>query len=88
MTSHRCQNCGHVFDAQEPPKPLDLLTTTKTHIPLEDFTHVVCPSCGYKELAVERRFFGFLGPGGLRLVVGAIVLGVIVAVIYATLQRH
>jgi hypothetical protein len=65
--------------------PLDILTTPKTHIPLEDFTHVTCPSCGQTEMANERRFFGFLGPRGLQVLVGAMVLGIIVAVVISSL---
>lgn len=66
------------------PKPVDILMTSKNHIPLEDFTHVTCPSCGHVELAKERRFFGFLGPRGLQILVGTIVLGFIIAVIVST----
>jgi rubredoxin len=85
MTSHRCRNCGHVFEIPDPPKPLDILTTTKRYIPLEEFTHVTCPACGYEELASERKFFGVLGPRGLQILVGAIVLGVIIAVIFSSI---
>lgn len=81
MTLHRCKSCGHSFDMPAPPKPLDILKTSKNHIPLEDFTHVICPSCGHSELAVERKFFGILGPKGLQILVGAIVLGIIIAVV-------
>lgn len=85
MTTHRCQNCGHVFEITALPKPLDALTTTKKYIPFEEFTHVTCPACGHKELATERKFFGVLGPRGLQLLVGTIVLGVIFAVIFSSI---
>lgn len=80
-----CRNCGHTFDVIDPPKLLDVVTTTKKYIPLEDFTHVTCPACGHKEPATERKFFGVLGPRGLQLLVGAIVFGVIVAVIWSSI---
>lgn len=81
---HRCSNCGQSFEMPTMPRPVDILITPKNHIPLEDFTHVACPSCGHTDLAVERKFFGFLGPRGIQLVVGAIVLGVIVAIVVSS----
>lgn len=85
LTIHSCQQCGYSFEMPVVPKPSDILTTPKNHIPLEDFTHVTCPSCGHVELATERKFFGLLGPRGLQVLVGAIVLGVIIAVVVSTL---
>lgn len=85
MTTHRCRNCGHAFEVIAPPKPLDVLTTTKKYIPLEDFTHITCPACGHRELVTERRFFGVLGPRALQVLVGAIVFGLIVAVIWSSI---
>jgi DNA-directed RNA polymerase subunit RPC12/RpoP len=84
LKMHRCEQCGHSFAMPAAPKPLDILTTQKNHIPLEDFTHVTCPSCGYTGLAKERKFFGLIGPRGLQFLVGAIILGVIVATLIST----
>ena len=81
LAEHRCEQCGHFFDMPAAPKPLDILATPKNHIPLEDFTHVTCPSCGHAGLATERKFFGFLGPKGLQILVGLIVTGIIIAML-------
>jgi predicted RNA-binding Zn-ribbon protein involved in translation (DUF1610 family) len=84
LTEHRCRQCGYSFDVPPAPKPLDILTTPKNHIPLEAFTHITCPSCGHTELAIERKFFGILGPRGLQMLVGLIVTGVIIAVVISS----
>jgi predicted nucleic-acid-binding Zn-ribbon protein len=85
LKMHHCQQCGKSFEIPAAPKPLEILTTPKNHIPLEDFTHVTCPSCGHTELASERKFFGLIGPRGLQILVGAIVLGVIIATLVSSL---
>lgn len=40
---------------------------------------------GHRELATERRFFGVLSPRALQVLVGAIVFGVIVAVVWSSI---
>ena len=82
---HRCEHCGSSFELPTAPKHSDILTTPKKHIPLEDSTHVTCPTCGHRGLATEREFFGFLGPRGLQILVGVIVLGLIIATVISSL---
>lgn len=78
MVTHRCSKCDHLFELSAPPRALDILTTAKTYIPLEEFTHVTCAACGHVDLATQRRFFGLLGPRVLQIAVGVIVLGIAV----------
>ena len=70
------------IELSEAPRPLDVFTTTKTHIPLEEFTQVNCAACGHVDLATERRFFGVMRPRALQIVVGAIVLGIAAAGVF------
>jgi rubredoxin len=86
IVKHRCKQCGCSFELPEAPKPSDILTTSKNHIPLEDSTHVTCPSCGHKEWATERKFFGILGPKGLQILVSMIVFGFIVALVVSEIK--
>ncbi|WP_143751415.1 hypothetical protein [Collimonas sp. PA-H2] len=83
MEVHKCSQCGHGFDSPEPPQPRDLLFSAKRHFSLSEFTHVGCPECGNSDVAAARRFFGFLGPAGLQIIMGLIVLGVIAATIFS-----
>jgi hypothetical protein len=86
IIEHRCQQCGCSFELPAAPKPLDIFITSKTHIPFEDYTHVICPSCGHKEWATERKFFGILGPKGLQTLVGVLVFGSIVALVISQIK--
>jgi len=75
MKSQTCSQCGTAFVLPDAPKPVDLLVSNRTFIPLEAYTKATCPHCGSREWATARIFFGMVGPRGLeRLIVTGIVL--------------
>ena len=73
--SHRCSRCGTSFVAPQSRTALkDLVSGPIRLIRLDEYLTVVCPQCGAREDAVERRFlWGAVGPTTLRWVVALIV---------------
>ena len=57
MKSQTCSQCGTAFVLPDAPKPVDLLVSNRTFIPLEAYTKATCPHCGSREWATARIFF-------------------------------
>ena len=86
MTSdaaHTCSRCGNRFTLAPLPTFSKLvLGATPNHIPFGTYVYAVCPSCGHKDWAESRRFYGFMGPRTLYGVTFALVLGILLLVLY------
>jgi hypothetical protein len=39
-----------------------LITSQRAHIPFNEYVRDVCPNCGQKDWANDRRYLGVLGP--------------------------
>lgn len=72
-THHTCSKCGTSFELAALPSAAErVLTSSRTHISFSEYVYAVCPKCGHKDWADERRYLGVLGPKafyGLALVV-------------------
>ena len=62
-----------------------VLTDPKRYDSFSDYVYAVCPSCGRRDWASERRFFGVLGPRALYAVVFSIVLGIVALGVYTSI---
>jgi hypothetical protein len=56
------------------------LERREVHIPLDEHLIVTCPHCGHRELAGERRYFGFMGPRATKSLIIAMILGAILII--------
>jgi DNA-directed RNA polymerase subunit RPC12/RpoP len=62
---HVCSKCGAAFPLEQLPSAAErVLVSKETHIGFGRYVHAVCPSCGHRDWANERRYFGVLGPRG------------------------
>ena len=60
----------------------DIAFRKEPYVSPEKYLTVTCPQCGNIEDAKERRFFGVLGPRGLRVVLTIFVAALIATVGY------
>jgi hypothetical protein len=80
---HTCSKCGHPFELPTLPGPSALLTSPRNDFPLAEQVYAVCPNCGQKDWAVERRFFGVFGPKALYGFVLALAIAFVAAAAYS-----
>ncbi len=81
---HPCSVCGVVFQSAKPALWSQLLNIRRQ---IEDLTDDSCPSCGTRQVIVERRFvFGLLKPADFRVALLAFAgLLAVAALIFAVL---
>ena len=85
---HKCSKCNRSYALEAlPTAKADILESTKIHYPLSDIVYTICPYCGKKDWATDRRFFGFLGPKGLYRLLLLFVIGFLIAVIIAAVSN-
>ena len=83
MSAHTCSKCGHQFPLSDLPDPIQrIFLSTRTHIPFSEYVYAVCPKCGQKDWAEERRFLGVLGPRGFYALAFLLAVFIVVAVYY------
>jgi hypothetical protein len=80
---HTCSKCGHAFELPDLPGPSALLTSPRNYYPLAEQVYAVCPNCGQRDWAIERRFFGIFGPKALYGFMLAFVIAFAVFVAYS-----
>jgi DNA-directed RNA polymerase subunit RPC12/RpoP len=80
---HTCTRCGHRFELPALPSAGErLLTSPRTHISFAEYVYAVCPKCGRKDWANERRYLGVLGPRAFYGLALVFVIAFIAMVIY------
>lgn len=63
MDKHKCSQCGNEYELPVLPSISEtLIERGGRHIPFSTYVYVICPECGKKDWADERRFWGVLGP--------------------------
>lgn len=81
MKTVSCKKCGHAFVPQRPQNVLEALTSERRFFDvapeLRAAEVTICPRCGHEQKAVTYRFFGFLTPVGMRVVIGLILGGML-----------
>ena len=61
--THRCSACGRSFELEPLPNAFQrVFTSGERHIAFGRYVYAVCPNCGHRDWADERRYLGFLGP--------------------------
>jgi len=81
--SHCCSACGQTFAL--PPLHgaiARILYDSRAHIGVGEYVYAVCPACGHKDWAEERRFWGVFGPRAIYAVSLLLVLLIVGAVFY------
>ena len=52
------------------------------HVPFGAYVYAVCPSCGRKDWAEGRKFYGLIGPRTFYAVAMAAAIGIVFLVLY------
>jgi hypothetical protein len=52
------------------------------HVPFSAYVYAVCPSCGRKDWAEGRKFYGVLGPRAFYAIAIAVMVGIVFLVFY------
>ena len=52
------------------------------HVPFGAYVYAICPSCGRKDWAEDRKFYGLVGPRTFYAMATAVAIGIVVLVFY------
>jgi len=81
--THTCSACGKSFSLPPIPGAVDrIFTSTRGHIGFGEYVYAICPACGHKDWAEERRFWGVIGPRGFYAVGLLLACFFVIAVLY------
>jgi len=91
MKTVTCDQCSHVFAPPEPQSAGGALVSERRFLDvapeLRKAEEVACPKCGHKQRVNVYLFFGFLTAQGVRVVLGAIIAGMLAFAIWWGLLR-
>lgn len=82
-TMHTCSHCGNRFDLPPVATFTDRLSgAVPGHVPFGAYVYAVCPSCGRKDWAEGRKFYGLIGPRTFYAIAAAVAIGIVLLVVY------
>jgi hypothetical protein len=55
---------------------------TPGHVPFGTYVYAICPSCGRKDWAKGRKFYGVIGPRAFYAMGLAAAIGIVLLVVY------
>ena len=83
LMEHKCSSCSHRYSL--PPLPamsVRLQGEGAAHVPFSKYVYAICPRCGFRDWADERKYFGFAGPRTLYSLGLAVSIGIVALVMY------
>jgi rubredoxin len=76
----RCEKCGKEYMPRKPESALKALLSDRKlfDVAPELRDRAVCPACGHEQKSAQYRFFGVMGPRGVQITVGLILVAMLI----------
>lgn len=91
MSVVTCSKCGAKFTPPPPQSVSEALLSERRFLDVApELRHAetaACPRCGHQQSIRTYKFFGFLSPNGVRVVIGLILGGMLAFAIWWNLSR-
>jgi hypothetical protein len=92
MKTVTCEKCGGIFTPPPPQSAGQALLSERRFFDvapeLREAEETTCPKCGHKQRTGAYLFFGFLTAQGVRIVLGALIGGMLLFAIWWGLLRR
>jgi hypothetical protein len=86
MRTITCEKCGQKFLPTQPRGAIEALMSERRFLDvapeLREAETAICTKCGHKQPSTAYRFFGFLTPSGVRVLIALIILGMLAFAIW------
>ena len=80
---HICSQCSHRYELPALPSfSARLSGAAAAHVPFSAYVYAVCPKCGRKDWADERKFFFALGARAFYAIAFALTVAFVILVVY------